>query len=128
MGLDRSVTALGFYSDMKVGESFEAPATAGRLDFSRAAVTDRHAIGLENDRNLPPSFGKAQHIGKRLFVLEHIAVFKRHFPAREGLPGRSGVGSKILAEDNDGFSHRALPMKQKTAVIRKIGALRLNCK
>jgi hypothetical protein len=68
---------------------------------------------------LPPSFGKAQHVGERLFVLEHVAVFKGNFPAREGLPGRSGVGSKILAEDNDGFRHRALPIETENCCYSK---------
>ena len=104
------------------------PATAGRLDFSGAAVADGHAIGLQNDRDLPPAFGNAQHIGKRLFVLEHVAVFERNFPPRVGLPGRRGVGSKIFAEDHDRFSHLGFLDERKLLFIEKIGALRLNCK
>lgn len=95
------------------------PATAGRLDFSGAAVTDRHPIVFQNDRDLPPAFGKAQHIGKRLFVLEHIAIFEGYFPAREGLPGRGGVGSKIFAEDHDEFSHLAFSMKEQLLSLKK---------
>ena len=104
---------------MQVERSSEAPATAGRLDFSGAAVADGHAIGFQNDRDLPPALGNAQHIGKRLFVLEHVAVFERNFPARVGLPGRRGVGSKLFAKDNDGFSHLVSSMKENCCSSKK---------
>lgn len=77
------------------------PATAGRSDFSGAAVTDGDALAFDDHRHLASAFGVAQHFRQGIIVFQHVAIFERNFPAREGLPGRGGIGSKFLAE-NDG--------------------------
>jgi len=54
---------------------------------------------------LTPALGKLQHSLKRLLILEHVQVGKGDLAASKGLPGRSGVGSQILAKDYDLVAH-----------------------
>ena len=107
----------------------DTPATAGALDFSGTAEADGNFPRFDDNRYLAPAVGKLQHSLKRLFVLEHIQIRKWDLAASKGLPGRGGVGSKILAENYDFVVHftsiatdarrrRAAFVKNKRAAVK----------
>lgn len=108
------------------GDNGLLPATAGALHFSGTAEADGHLAVFDDHRNLAPALGVPQHLGQGLIVFEHVTVLEQNFFAREGLPGRGGVGSKLFAENNHGVRHVSSSRRANAAV--KIGAPQLNCK
>jgi hypothetical protein len=93
------------------------PATAGALHFSGTAEADGHFAVFDDHRNLAPAFGVLQHIGQCLIVFEHVAVFEGNFFARESLPGRRSVGSKLFAENYHGIVH-VIPSRRANAAVK----------
>jgi hypothetical protein len=93
------------------------PATAGALHFSGTAEADGHFAVFDDHRDLAAAFGVPQHLGQRLIVFEHVAVFEGNFFAREGLPGRGGVGSKLFAENYYGVRH-VIPSRRASATVK----------
>ena len=81
------------------------PATAGALDFSRAAEADGDLAGFDDDGNLASAFGQFQHAFQARLVFEHVDVFEGKFTPGEVRTGSRSILSKILSKDDDFFFH-----------------------
>src|SRR5262245_22888660 len=81
------------------------PATAGALNFSRAAEADGNLAGIDDDRNLAPPLGQLEHALEPGVIFEHVDVFEGNFAAGKIGPRRRSVWAQILSKDNDSFVH-----------------------
>lgn len=98
--------------------------TCRHSDPSRAAVSDGYHPAFDDDRDVPRSIGQLQHPlhvlrrGLDVHVLDVVTLF------REFLTGRVGIGSGVLAEDDDLFAHRCPPRFEWKIRKRKFTPLR----
>lgn len=81
------------------------PATAGWLNFSRAAKADGDLAGLDDDGDLPAAVGQLEHALEGVIVFEHVKVFERNLTTGEIRTGSRSVLSEILSEDQNFFIH-----------------------
>jgi len=88
------------------------------LNLSRSAVTNGDFACFDDHGDLAASIGQLQHPPQSLIVLQHVEIIKRSLAARVGLPGRGGVGSEILAEDNDFLGHSSIKNKRAAAKLQ----------
>ena len=82
-----------------------SPATAGVLNFSGTAETDRDLTGFDDDGNIAAAIGKRQHSCQALLVFQHIDVLEGNFAAGISLPGARGIRSEVFSKDKNFFVH-----------------------
>jgi hypothetical protein len=75
------------------------------LDPSTAAVADGHFVVLDDDRDVATALAVREHPLEVGGALLDVEILDRAAALCEDLTGFRGVGSSVLAEDQDGW-HR----------------------
>ena len=85
------------------------PPTGGGSHASAAAVeSDFDPAALHDHRDRAVTLRVTEHPGQRLAISRHVPVLNGHLPLAVLLTGGGGIGSGVLAEDENRIRHDRL--------------------